>query len=326
MIGNVQHRPHTVKYSVPIASITLYNHYHNGDLFVSKQFVKQFVQQFAQYSHTYCHFNHPKTLQDLAIAYEGPPHAFAEKSPWSVNHDQLAINTWVGVYQSPCDPPAFYQGGINLRILHSIWSYLSEQLTAILGTPFHLSNNLMDYVPEIDYSQYNVSSVDDYVAARSRKRVLFCNGAAMSGQSFAHNLSDLIQWFADRYPQVDFVCTAKFVTDRHNIMFTDDICTVEQTTPAQVMYWNQNINRCDLNEISYLSTHCDLIVGKNSGPFVYCLTKQNVNNAAKTFISFNTVAADNLLYGMNTACTYIQTADFEPHHMAQLIDSKLCQF
>ena len=313
------------KYNVSINSITFYSYYHNGDLYVCKQFVKQFVQQFSQFNYAYCHFNHPKTLQDLPIPFQGTPQQFAEKGAWTVNQNHLAINTWVGVYQSPCEPPAFYQGGINLHMLRNIWSYLGDQLAHITGTPFQLSNNISDYVPEIDYTQFDVSSVDQYVAANARKRVLFCNGVAMSGQSFAHNLSDMIHWFADKYSHVDFVCTSKFQTDRPNVHFTDDICAVEQSFPSTVMYWNQNLDRCDLNEISYLSTHCDLIVGKNSGPFIYCLTKQNINDAAKTFVSFNNVVVDNLLYDVPTACTYIQHTNFDIHSVAQLVESKICQ-
>ena len=92
-----------------------------------------------------------------------------------------------------------------------------------------------------------------------------------------------------------------------------------------VMYWNQQVTRCDLNEISYLSTHCDLIVGKNSGPFIYCLTQQNINNPAKRFISFNNVLVDNLLYNLPTRCTYTQHTNFDSHNIAHVIDSTLCR-
>lgn len=308
-----------------ITSITFYNYYHNGDLFVCKQFVQQFASQFSHLQFDYCHFNHPKTLQDLGIKFAGIPAQFGEKTAWSQQQNHLAINTWVGVYQAPCEVPALYPGGINLHMLSDIWNYLGDQLAPILGSKFQVSQPLSDYIPNIDYTQFDVSSVDRFVSASANKKVLICNGVAMSGQSFADNLSEMIHWFADRYPHLTFICTSKFHTDRNNVHFTDDICEVDNSFPPTVMYWNQNLTRCDLNEISYLSTHCDLIVGKNSGPFIYCLTKQNVNNSAKTFISFNNVIVDNLLYNISTPCTYIQHAQFDLHSISQLIDSKLCQ-
>ena len=42
----------------------------------------------------------------------------------------------------------------------------------------------------------------------------------------------------------------------------------------------------DLNEISYLSTFCDVIIGKESGPFAFCTIKDNLMNENKTFINF----------------------------------------
>ena len=33
----------------------------------------------------------------------------------------------------------------------------------------------------------------------------------------------------------------------------------------------------NLNEISYLSTKCDLIIGRSSGPYTFCIVEENYN-------------------------------------------------
>ena len=197
-----------------ITSIVFYSYYHNGDLYVSKQFLRAVADQLTNVNLSYYHFNHPGALHDIGIRYGGTPVQFPEKAAWVVTGDLLAVNTWVGAYQPPCDPPPFYQGGINLHMLYDIWSFLCDQLSPIIGQSLQLRGTAADYAPRIDYSQFDVSNVDQFISARSRKTILICNGAAMSGQSFAHNMQDIVQWLADRHPLLDFVCTSKFPTEK----------------------------------------------------------------------------------------------------------------
>jgi hypothetical protein len=56
------------------------------------------------------------------------------------------------------------------------------------------------------------------------------------------------------------------------VFFTDDIT-------------NRN-GRCDVMAISYLSTFCDVIVGRCSGAQMVCETKENWMNPNKTLLSF----------------------------------------
>jgi hypothetical protein len=41
---------------------------------------------------------------------------------------------------------------------------------------------------------------------------------------------------------------------------------------------------CDLNEISYLSTFCNMIIGRGSGPQTFSITKRNLNDPDKIFV------------------------------------------
>jgi hypothetical protein len=101
---------------------------------------------------------------------------------------------------------------------------------------------------------------------------------------------------AENNRDVDIICTNKFKTVLPNIKFTSDIIKSTKDT--------------DLLEISYLSTFCDVIVGKNSGPYVFCETFTNYNNPNKTFVSFNRGdpvrgAWLNTMSCENVSCKYI---------------------
>lgn len=306
-------------------SITFYNHYHNGDLFVCKQFVRNLIEQCPELHFRYCHFNHKKTTADLKVEYSGNLDGLNDRMKFMIKSGELAINTWVGAYEAPhVQPPAFYQGGINLNLLHQIWSYLFENLTVFLNKPLTLNSDPLHFIPNIDYTCFDTQSVDQF-ASNHENIVLFSNGSPMSGQSFFGNMQDFVEVFAERYPKLTFVCTAKFNTSATNIYFTDDIITVEPGFPNSQCYWNQNLTKSDINEISYLSRFSKLIIGKNSGPFIYCLTKENMMNPDKTFVAFNNKPVDNLFYNLKTPANYMQVSNFDIAHMAQVLDSQLCR-
>jgi hypothetical protein len=42
----------------------------------------------------------------------------------------------------------------------------------------------------------------------------------------------------------------------------------------------------NLNELSFLSTKCDIVVGRGSGPYIFFQTKDNLFNRHKSIISF----------------------------------------
>jgi hypothetical protein len=105
-----------------------------------------------------------------------------------------------------------------------------------------------------------------------------------------------IQDLAKQFPNVTFICTNKFALEATNIAFTEDII--------------KNTEGIDLQEISYLSRHCDIIVGKNSGPYVFCETYENYMDNSKAFISFNIInpsvdgIKETMSNGLDLKCKY----------------------
>lgn len=305
-------------------SITFYNHYHNGDLFVTKKFVQSLIAQCPELTFDYCHLNHEKTTKDFGVTHIPSVDGLIDKMKFMSYESHLAINTWIGAYGAPgTDPPYFCRGGINLIDLHTIWNYIFQNVGSLLNKQLVLSNNIVDFIPSIDYSQFDIYSVDEFAKHHSNI-VLFSNGKPMSGQSFDYDFREVVEMFASRYTHIAFVCTTKFQTEVRNIYFTDDIIDIESGFENNNQFWNQNLTRNDLAEISYLSRFSKLVVGKNSGPFIYCLTQENLLDPSKTFISFNTSNIDNLFYNIPTPAAYIQDSTTDINKIIQLIDSKLC--
>lgn len=266
-----------------MARIIFFNHYHRGDLLTSREFVRQVTQELPEdVEYAYMHFNHSKLTRDLNIPKIGEPSELDPKTPFYQDGEDLYVNTWIGCFWDIFCA----HGGINMNSLWHQWQKIYETINAVFGSSLELKEK-ENYLPTIDYDKYQIDSVKEYAKESANKKILICNGAPKSGQSFADNMSSFIHVSAKKYPQVDFICTEKFETTEKNILFTDDLIKDTEVEDKRAPWEDRNTNVCDLYEISYLSTKCDAIVGKNSGPFVFCETKENYMNPKKKFLSYN---------------------------------------
>lgn len=267
-----------------MSKIVFFNHYHRGDLITHKEFIRQLQQELTDCSFEYMHFNHPKLTRDLDIPKVGEPTNLDPKSPFYQDEGVLYINTWIG-----CHWDLFCEhGGINMNSLWNSWNRILDTVNAYFNTSIKLREEKESYLPTIDFSRFNLKSVEEFLKfSGDRKRVLICNGAPKSGQSFNSDMKEFLEPLSEKFKNVDFICTQKFSTTNKNIYFTDEVILDTDIEDKRAPWEDREINNCDLQEISYLSENCDLIVGKNSGPFVFCETKNNYMNPKKKFLSFN---------------------------------------
>jgi hypothetical protein len=125
----------------------------------------------------------------------------------------------------------------------------------------------------------------------TNKKILFSNGPCLSGQcDYTGDMSPIIEIIAENNPNKTFIATHPFDCSLDNVVFTSDII---------------KSNQCDLNEISYLSTFCDIIVGRNSGPFCFASTKNNLKDPNKIFYAFGDKETDCYVYGVDVECQFI---------------------
>lgn len=266
-----------------MSKIVFFNHYHRGDLLTHKEFIRQIKTELPDYTYEYMHFNHPKLTRDLDIPLVGEPTNLDPKTPFYQDEGVLYINTWIGCFWDIfCE-----HGGINMNSLWHQWEKIFVQINDHFGVGLSLKEEKEFYLPSIDFSKFDVSNIDSYLKENTNKKILICNGPPKSGQSFADNMQDFINPLAEEYPDVHFICTTKFPTEQKNVLFTDDVIGDTEAVDKRAPWEDKEINICDLQEISYLSQNCDAVVGKNSGPFVFCETKTNYMNPTMKFLSYN---------------------------------------
>lgn len=253
-----------------IKKIVFFNHYHRGDLHTHKEFLRQVIDEVKDVEFEYLHNNPEKLLIDLNIKTAGTPDFLERKNALYKQEDVLYVNTWVG---SQWDVFCKH-GGINMHTLYEQWGKIFNAINKLVGSNLKLRDEKESYLPTIDYSHFDLTNVKKYIEQQDGKfLVLLCNNVPNSSQSFQEPIDDLIIEFAQANPDLEIICTDEVDTDLENIKYTDQIIGCR--------------DGCDLQEISYLSTYCDVIIGKNSGPFVFCETRENYMDPSKRFYSFN---------------------------------------
>jgi hypothetical protein len=280
-----------------MSKIVFFNHFHKGDLHTHKEFIRHLQFELPDVTFEYMHSNAEKLTAELNIPLVGSPSELNNKEPFYYDEDTetLFINTWVG-----CNWDVFCKhGGINMHTLYEQWEGIVEQVNEVFDANIKLNEEKESYLPRIKSDLLKIDKIEDYLltADEGVRKVLICNNAPMSNQSFKSDMKEHILPFAEMYPDTHFICTNKFDTEGHeNIKFTDDIIGP--------------VDGGDLQEISYLSRNCDVIIGKNSGPYVFCETYDNYMDDTKTFISFNTKHPDyedvqeTMSNGLKLKCSY----------------------
>jgi hypothetical protein len=240
---------------------------HNGDIIHNKAFIKD-ISENINVKCLYHYRSSSSLIEDLNVSYtQIYPHDHYEL--FSEVNSILYINLWLFPYILKNDE--YKKSGVTLKTNYKIFEKIYQKINLHFNTNLKLKP-IEQYLPCIDFSKVNCSTVENYIQKDKSKKVLFSNGPCLSGQSI-HNgdMSEFIIELANQYKNITFIATQKFNSTLDNIKFTDDIT---------------QIKGCDLNQIGYLSTFCNLIIGKNSGPFCFSTISQNLNDPDKTFYVF----------------------------------------
>lgn len=268
-----------------MTKVCFFNFYHNGDLFHSKPFVREVIKHLGKEKVMYAHYKDPEVIKDLGIPsvrLEGmndKTKVFRPKDP-----DILFLNTWIGSYFDK------YTGECTLNFNMKMWADIFEDINVVFNKKLKLGP-VEDYLPYIDYSKYDLANVRSFLDTDDRPKILFCNGPAMSGQcEYNGDMSEIILPLAVEHPEITFITTKELEKTPPNVKYTGNIIRSE---------------RCDLNEIAYLSKYCNLIIGRNSGPFCFASTGENLNDPSKTFYAFGHQESDCFTMGIPKKSNYI---------------------
>ena len=241
--------------------LIFFNHCHAGDVFESKEFVRDIYPQVSAKECYYTHGQDQRIFLDIPYIKQTAEflhHMNPGTATLDINGD-FWINTWIGRTGKYVLPGS----GCVVEMLHKMYQDMN----------FKLRPDIYSYIPEVDFRCYKRDGIlDNLEAVENKNKVLICSGLVHSAQAENFDFSPIVQRLADNFPSVVFYYTSQLsLQSRNNLFYTRTIIGDLSS---------------DLNEIGYLSTFCDLIVGRCSGPHVFTMHKTNCLDSSKAFLSF----------------------------------------
>jgi hypothetical protein len=247
-------------------SLIFFNEFGAGDIFESREFIKEWASKVPAKNYYYAHGKHKRIIADIPWIESIDFNKNIMDSMKDVivdSEENLYINTWIGrdsQYVLPgigCVVEQFHRMNNDMMKKYGI-----GQLNL---PPIH-------YIPKVDYTYYDRMSVHKFLSKHKQDRILICNGTVNSNQAFNFDFTEAICELAAKFKDKVFITTSKLNEERGNIFHTGDFIDTGYDF--------------DLNEISYLSNFCNTIIGRKSGPYVFCHNLNNCMNPNKKFISF----------------------------------------
>lgn len=258
--------------------VVFFNHWHNGDVHVSRGMVKLIMNKVHQSDPSvvfeYSHRNAPSLLADI------PNLGFnSHDVTWLAPHSgltRIGDTTYINTWYDQQNQRFARQWGI--LTIDALFAALDEACQAVWG--FHLqdtSDDMANYFPSIDYSKFETESAKQWLSDHPEPKILIESGKALSNQANNFDMIPIVIELANQHPDKTFIISQKENRELpSNVACTYDIIQKSGT---------------DLNEISFLSTHCDLIVGRSSGVFTFSVVKENLFERKISLISFSHLMA-----------------------------------
>jgi len=261
------------------SKVVFVNYFHNGDAHLSRQIVRAIMNKFPSLDYGYYHSSGTHILEDIT-GLKFVPKAkipnFKGGFGSEVKKDTLYLNTWYGSYNQKFNGST----GIAFDALYDVFDFHLRTHFGI--TLADIEPNPSKLFPKIDFSKLNVASVNNFIdknKGKWRKIILVSNGAALSGQASNFPLAPVINALAKLRPHCLFIPTNKDpkIKQQPNVIYSGDII---------------GKNTCDLNENAYLSTFCDIIVGRSSGVYTFSMIQDNMFDRDCSMISFSNLGDD----------------------------------
>ena len=246
-------------------TILFYNELHNGDIHMSRPYVMDMMQILGDNDYYYYHRNNPKILSDIENLKTSSDLNLFPTSPY------LKINTGIGQFSwddkgnwfapfNGCNFPSYYE--VMKKVYRGLG--IADKIKPI-----------KHYIPTINYSKYSIENIEKYFSNNTQRHVLLCNNKVASSQAPNDPMNSMIEQLACRFADITFV-----ISNKNNL---EEILKKDNIVYAQDIIKDETLD-FDMNEISYIGTKCDVIVGRSSGPYVFSITKNTVHS--KQFICF----------------------------------------
>lgn len=254
--------------------VTFFNHFHNGDLHISREFVRKVIDKVhtidRNITFTYAHVNDPNLLSDIpGLGYENLNSlGLNQFENLTTRGDTVFFNTWYAQQN-------YRYMNVHGMTLDCLYEAFNDSCKALWNFGMEdLSHDPSVFIPTIDYSKFYIQEAQNWLNQNPQKKIFVSNGAAMSGQATNFPMAPLISDLAQIHQDKLFI-----LSNQEGQTFL----------PPNVIYSKDIIKKpagSDLNENGFLTNYCDVIVGRASGAFTYAWTQYNMLQRPAKFVCF----------------------------------------
>ena len=295
--------------------IIFYNHHQHGDLALSRGIVNWIVDKYiSKYGNNQFYFSiNINNIHNLISVYFNKHINIINHNINLLNNNYIFIDTWIGSSPSfmnridaprnEFNNPIDYNSKYILKHCIEIIDELHNKYGILLSKPLEES----DILPKSNINPPNKNYIDIFLdkIKNFNKKVLICNGIVKSLQCPNFSISQSIKDLVLSMPNVAFIYTDKIPNISGNEFLIND------HTPFP-----------NLNEIDYLSTFCDIIITRRSGPGEIIQTYDNFFDNKKTIISFTSYKEADFVFKKGK-CKLDWTNDFSSNSISNIIKKYL---
>lgn len=253
--------------------ITFFNHFHNGDMHICREFVRKIMQKVntinPAITFSFAHVNDPCLLSDIPNLGHENLHMLGINQFETLNNRNGTVyfNTWYAQQN-------WKYMNIHGMTLDCLYAAFNDSCKNLFGFTLDQLGEPSSFIPTIDYSKFPIQNAQEWIHQNPHKKIFISNGHAMSGQATNFPMAPMIANLARSHPEKIFILSNQ-----------------EDNTalPPNVIYSKDIIKKphgSDLNENSFITTYCDVIVGRASGVFSYAWTQQNMLQRKVKFVCF----------------------------------------
>lgn len=282
--------------------LQLFNYFHNGDIHWTRAFVRELSVDF---DITYFHKNNKEILKDLLDRISQENLSAVNYDPGQeliICDDITVLNSWIG-----CSGGKYLgiKNGVSFSGIYNLFSnhykYIGIQI-----------RDIDFYIPSIQFA-ISPQCNPDFI---NKIGILICNNNTLSGQSenfdFFPICKELSKEFANRDVKFYFTNFDSKINELPNFFFIGNIF------PGKIS---------NLIEISkFTENYCNIIIGRSSGPYTFCVTKENILNCNKKFIGIchNRIEAFGCEELFKSKC--IHTNNYDKNYLSKFLCREIHEF
>lgn len=235
--------------------VLFYNDWHFGDIHMSRNYVKDIISILGTQNYEFYSYNtnNPYILSDIDnLTHTDKKTGF-----------DIQINTWIGQMTNKIP-----FNGCNFNYYYKIMIEVYNSL----GIK-DMIKDISFYVPQINFTKIDKDLCDKFIND-NEFFIIICNNDIKSGQSDNFDMGNLIDKISDKFTNYSILITnyKDNIKKKKNIFFIEDL--------------TQN-KKFNLLEISYISKSSKLILGRSSGPYSFCINKENYERSVPFYCLTN---------------------------------------